>query len=100
MPVEIKKVMAGFLTATALWFSCHSKRSKNILVKVLSGMFSLENVAPWKRRTNPVVVICRRYWLCNRRHGCERHAKKVGNFDFLCLLLVSCTSVQQEIVKK
>ncbi|CAH3029808.1 unnamed protein product [Porites evermanni] len=37
------------------------------------------------------------YWLCNRRHGCERHAKKVGNFYFLCLLLVSCTSVQQEI---
>ena len=100
MPVEMKKIMAVFLTVIALWFSCHSKRSKNILVKVLSGMFSLENVAPWKRRTNPVVVICRRYWLCNRRHGCERHAKKVGNFDFLCLLLVSCTSVQQEIVKK
>ena len=99
MPIQMKKVMAVFLTVIALWFSCHSKRSKNILVKVLSGMFSLENVAPWKRRTNPVVGICRRYWLCNRRHGCERHAKKVGNFDFLCLLLVSCTSVQQEIVR-
>ena len=100
MPVEMKKIMAVFLTEIALWFSCHSKRSKNILVKDLSGMFSLENVSPWKRRTNPVVVICRRYWLCNHRHGCERHAKKVGNFDFLCLFLVSCTSVQQEIVKK
>ena len=53
MPVEMKKIMAVFLTVIALWFSCHSKRSKNILVKVLSGMFSLENVAPWKRRTNP-----------------------------------------------
>ena len=94
MPVEMKKIMAVFLTVIALWFSCHSKRSKNILVKVLSGVFSLETVAPWKRRTKPVVGICRRYWLCNRRHGCERHAKKVGNFDFLCLLLVSCTSVQ------
>jgi len=31
-----------------------------------------------------VVGMCRRYWLCNRRLGCERHAKKVGNFDFLC----------------
>ena len=46
MPVEMKKIMAGFLTVIALWFSCHGKRSKNILVKVLSGMFSLENVAP------------------------------------------------------
>ena len=99
MPVEMRKVMAVFLTVIALWFSCHSKRSKNILVKVLSGMFSLENVASWKWRTNPVVGICQRYWLCNCRHGCETYAKKVGNFDFLCLLLVSCTSVQQEIVK-
>ena len=46
MPVEMKKLMAGFLTVIALWFSCHGKRSKNILVKVLSEMFSLENVAP------------------------------------------------------
>ena len=46
MAVEMKKVMAVFLTVIELWFSCHSKRSKNILVKVLSGMFSLENVAP------------------------------------------------------
>ena len=88
MPVEMKKIMAVFLTVIALWFSCHSKRSKNILVKVLSGMFSLENVAPWKRRKNPVVVICRRYWLYNRRHGCERHAKKVGNF-WLSMLTAS-----------
>ena len=98
--VEMKEAMAAFFGSDSVAISCHCKRSKNILVKVLSGMFSLENVAPWKRRTNPVVVICRRYWLCNRRHGCERHAKKVGNFDFLCLLLVSCTSVQQEIVRK
>ena len=61
MPVEMRKVMAVFLTVIALWFSCHSKRSKNILVKVLSGMFSLENVASWKWRTNPVVGICQRY---------------------------------------
>ena len=47
MPVEMRKIMAVFLTVIALWFSCHSKRSKNIWVKVLSGMFSLENVAPW-----------------------------------------------------
>ena len=41
MPVEMEKIMAVFLTVIASWFSCHSKRSKNILVKVLSGMFSL-----------------------------------------------------------
>ena len=68
MLVEMKKVMVVFLTVIALWFSCHSKRSNNILVKVLSGMFSLENVAPWKRRTNPVVVICRRYWPVSYTH--------------------------------
>ena len=78
MPVEMKKIMAVFLTVIALWFSCHSKRSKNILVKVLSGMFSLENVAPWKRRTNPVVGICRRYWLCNRRQWVRKACQKGG----------------------
>ena len=78
-----------------------SETKMNILVKVLSGLFPLENVAPWKRRTNPVVGICRRYWLSPLQSpACERHAKKEGNFDFLCLLLVSCNSVQQEIVKK
>ena len=100
MPVEMKKIMAVFLTVTALRFSCHSKRSKIISVKVLSGMFSLVNLASLKRRTNLVVGICRRYWLYNRLLGCRGHAKKVGNFDFLCLLLVSCHSVQQEIVKE
>ena len=45
MPVEMKKRMAVFLTVTALQFSCHSKRSKIISVKGLSGMFSLVNLA-------------------------------------------------------
>ena len=45
MPVEMKKGMAVFLTVTALRFSCYSKRSKIISVKVLSGMFSLVNLA-------------------------------------------------------
>ena len=76
MLAEMKKIMAVFLIVIALWFSCHSKRSKNILVKVLSGMFSLENVAPWKWRTNPVVGICRRYWLCNAGMGAKGMPKR------------------------
>ena len=28
MPVEMKKITAVFLPVIALWFSCHSKRSK------------------------------------------------------------------------
>ena len=100
MPVEMKKIMAVFLTVTVLRFSCHSKRSKVISVKVLGGMFSLVNLASWKRRTNVVVGICRRYWLYNRLLGCRGHAKKVIIFYFLCLLLVLCHSVQQEIVKE
>ena len=42
MPVEMKKIIAVFFTVIALWFSCHSKRSKNILVKVLRKCSALE----------------------------------------------------------
>ena len=45
MPLEMKKGIAVFFTVTALRFSCYSKRSKIISVKVWSGMFSLVNLA-------------------------------------------------------
>ena len=43
--VQVKVAMAAFLAVTALQISYHCKRSKIILVKVLTQVCSLENTA-------------------------------------------------------
>ena len=43
--VQMKEAMAAFLGRGSVVISCHCKRSKIILVKVLTGVCSLENIA-------------------------------------------------------
>ena len=43
--VGMKEAMAAFFGSDSVAISCHCKRSKNILVKVLTGVCSLENIA-------------------------------------------------------
>ena len=43
--VQMREAMVGFLGSDSVAISCHCKRSKIILVKVLTGVSSLENVA-------------------------------------------------------
>ena len=43
--VEMKKAMAAFFGSDNVAISCHFKRSKIILVDVLTEMCSLENIA-------------------------------------------------------
>ena len=43
--VEMKEVMAAFFGSDNVAISCHCKRSKIILVEVLTEMCSLENIA-------------------------------------------------------
>ena len=44
--VEMKEAMAAFFGSDSVAISCHCKRSKIILVKVLTEVCSLENIAP------------------------------------------------------
>ena len=48
--VEMKEAMAAFFGSDNFAISCHCKRSKIILVEVLTEMCSLENIAPWNWR--------------------------------------------------
>ena len=48
--VEMKEAMAAFFGSDNVAISCHCKRSKIILVKVLTGMCSPENIASWNWR--------------------------------------------------
>ena len=48
--VEMKGVMAAFFGSDSVGISCHCKRSKIILVEVLSEVCPLENIASWNRR--------------------------------------------------
>ena len=48
--VEMKEAMAAFLGSDDVAISCHCKRSKIILVEVLTEICSLENIASWNRR--------------------------------------------------
>ena len=43
--VQMKEAMAAFFGSDSVAISCHCKRSKIILVKVLTGACSLENIA-------------------------------------------------------
>ena len=43
--VEMKEAMAAFFGSVNVAIACHCKRSKNILVEVLTEMCSLENIA-------------------------------------------------------
>ena len=44
------EAMAAFFGSDSVAISCHCKRSKIILVKVLTEVCSLENIAPWNWR--------------------------------------------------
>ena len=97
--VEMKEAMAAFFGSDSVAISCHCKRSKIILVKVLTELCSLENIASWYWRNIAVawsdsVLLTLRRWF-----ECGRHAEKMGNFYSLCLLHVPCNSVQKEIIK-
>ena len=48
--VEMKGAMAAFFGSDSVAISCHCKRSKIILVKVLTEVCSLENIASWNWR--------------------------------------------------
>ena len=48
--VEMKGAMAAFFGSDSVAISCHCKRSKIILVKVLTEVISLENIASWNWR--------------------------------------------------
>ena len=48
--VEMKEAMAAFCGSDNVAISCHCKRSKIILVEVLTEMCSLENIASWNWR--------------------------------------------------
>ena len=48
--VEIKEAMAAFFGSDSVAISCHCKRSKIILVEVLTEVCSLENIASWNWR--------------------------------------------------
>ena len=88
--VQMKGAMAALFGSDTVAISFHCKRSKIILVKVLTEVCSLENIASWDWR----------YWRWDRWFACGRHSEKVGIFDFFCLLHVPCNSVQKEIRKK
>ena len=45
--VEMKGAMAAFFGGDSVAVSCHRKRSKIILVDVLTEACSLENIASW-----------------------------------------------------
>ena len=95
----MKEKMAGFfLSVVVLWFCCHCESSKIILVEIFSDMCCLVDNASWNWQTNTLGrYIYPRSALqsLNARRG---HAKKVGNFLLLCLVQVSCNSVQQEMI--
>ena len=48
--VEMKEAMAAFFGSDSVAISCHCKRSKIILVEVLTEVCSLENIASWNWR--------------------------------------------------
>ena len=48
--VQMKEAMAAFFGNDNVAISCHCKRSKIILVEVLTEMCSLENIASWNCR--------------------------------------------------
>ena len=54
--VEMKEEIAAFFGSENVAISCHCKRSKIILVKVLTEMCSLENIASWYWRK--IAVAC------------------------------------------
>ena len=48
--VEMKGAMAAFFGSDSVTTSCHCKKSKIILVGVLTEVCSLENIASWNWR--------------------------------------------------
>ena len=48
--VEMKEAMADFFGSDSVAISCHCKRSKIILVEVLTEVCSPENIASWNWR--------------------------------------------------
>ena len=48
--VQMKEAMAAFFGSDSVAISCHCKRSKIILVEVLTEVCSLKNIASWNWR--------------------------------------------------
>ena len=96
----MKEAMAAFFGSNSVAISCHRKRSKIILVEVLTEVCSLKNIASWtgKKSQWHGLIQCRWRWDC--WFACGRHAEKVGNFYSLCLLHVPCNSIKKEIIKQ
>ena len=58
--VEMKGAMAAFFGSDSVAISCHCKRSKIILVKVLTQVCFLENIASWNWRKIALACI---FWF-------------------------------------
>ena len=88
----------SFLSVVVLWFCCHCERSIIILVEIFSDMYCLVDNASWNFQAN---TLARSFYPRSALRSLDArrgHAKKVGNFLLLCLVQVSCNSVQQEII--
>ena len=87
-----------FLSVVVLWFCCHCESSKIILVEIFSDMCCLVDNASWNCQTNTLARYIYPRSALQSFDARRGHAKKVGNFLLLCLVQVSCNSVQQEII--
>ena len=94
-----KKKWQLFLSVVMLWFCCHCERSIIILVEIFSDMYCLVDNAPWNFQTNTLARSIYPRSALRSLDARRGHAKKVGNFLHLCLMQVSCNSVQQEILQ-
>ena len=98
--VKIKEEMAAFFVRGSVVVCCHCEWSKIILVEIFSGKCRLVDNASTNCQTNTLArSMYPRSALrsINARRG-HRHAKKVGNILLLCLVQVSCNSLQQEVI--
>ena len=86
----------GSFSVVVLWFCCHWERSKIILVEIFSDMCCLVDNASWNCQTN---TLARSIYPRSALRSLDARRGKVGNFLLLCLVQVSCNSVQQEIMK-
>ena len=94
----MKEQMAAFFVSGSIVVLLALERSKIILVEIFSDMCCLEDNASWNCQTSTLArSISPRSALrsLDVRRGL---AKTVRNFFLLCLVQVSCNSVQQEII--
>ena len=88
----------SFFVSGVLWFCCHCGRSNIFLVESFSDMCCLVDNASWNCQTNTLAGSIYPGSALRSLDARREHAKKVGNFLLLCLVQVSCNSVQQEII--